>query len=38
MMSAETQYNLDKLRELIVAEVLKEHMKIYPNYVQDQVF
>ena len=38
MMSAHSQYNLDKLRGLIVDEVLKEHMKIYPNYVQDQVF
>lgn len=38
MMSAKTLYHLEEMREMLVHEVLSMHMKIYPNYVQDQIF
>lgn len=36
--SAKTGQNLDQLRDLLLAEVVKVHMQIYPNYVQPEVF
>lgn len=37
-MSAKNKKNLEELREKLLAEVLRVHMKIYPNYIHDQVF
>lgn len=37
-MSAVKKENLDRLREVILKEVRKVHMKIYPNYVQNQSY
>ncbi|MFT6881431.1 MAG: GTP-binding protein HflX [Marinoscillum sp.] len=36
--SAATKYNFDELKELIVREVTKEHMKIYPNYLAPETY
>ncbi|MAJ50305.1 MAG: GTPase HflX [Flammeovirgaceae bacterium] len=38
MISAKTRQNLSALRNLIYEEALKEHLKIYPNYIQPQSF
>lgn len=34
--SAKTKFHLDELRELIGNEAKKEHLKIYPNYLQPE--
>ena len=36
--SATTRYHYDELRTLLYEEVLKEHMRIYPNYLAPQIF
>ncbi len=37
-MSAVKKENLDRLREVILKEVRKVHMKIYPNYMQNESY
>ena len=36
--SAKTKFHLNELRELVVSEVRKEHLKIYPNFIQPEYF
>ncbi|MEQ8582164.1 MAG: GTPase HflX [Marinoscillum sp.] len=36
--SAKTKYHLTELRELLAKEVKKEHIKIYPNYLEPETF
>ena len=38
MISAKTRQNLSAFKNLIYDEALKEHIKIYPNYIQPQSF
>jgi GTP-binding protein HflX len=38
MISAKTRKNLSALKNLIYNEAFKEHIKIYPNYIQPQSF
>jgi len=38
MISAKTRQNLPALKNLIFDEAFKEHIKIYPNYIQPQSF
>ena len=38
MISAKTRQNLSALKNLIYDEAFKEHIKIYPNYIQPQSF
>ena len=38
MISAKTRKNLPALKNLIYNEAFKEHIKIYPNYIQPQSF
>lgn len=36
--SAKTKFHLEELRELIAKEARKEHLKIYPNYLQPEQY
>jgi 50S ribosomal subunit-associated GTPase HflX len=36
--SAKTKYHLTEMRELLAKEVKKEHIKIYPNYLEPETY